>query len=68
MSMVWVLQEVENSYEAPSTILAIFECMPSEAALRNAGVGSTLATELVERHYTGCGAYILDAYELTRGF
>ena len=70
MSKVWVLQEVENSYEATTIILAIFDCMPSEDALCNAGIRSTLATELVERLQAECNiyqcTYILEEYELTR--
>lgn len=66
MNKVWVLQEVEDSYEAKTTILAIFDCMPSMDALRNAGLRDTTATELLERHRADhYGTYILDEYELT---
>lgn len=69
MSKVWVLQEVENSYEATTTILAIFDCMPSEDDLCNAGIRTTLAAEILERLQAECSIsvciYILDEYELT---
>ena len=69
MSKVWVLQHIENSYEATATILAIFDGIPSEDDLCKAGIRSTLSTELVERFQAGCNiyqcTYILDEYELT---
>ena len=65
-----MLQEVENSYEATTTILAIFDCMPSDEALFDAGISPTLATELFERRQAECGisqcTYTIDEYELTR--
>lgn len=73
MSKVWVLEEVENSYEAESTILAIFDCKPSMEALRNVGLDRLdTATELLERHHADYGTYILggtyilEEYELTK--
>ena len=65
MNKVWVLQEVENSYEAESTILAIFDHKPTIEALRNAGLRDTAATELQKRSHAEQGTYTLDEYELT---
>lgn len=65
MSKVWVLQEVENSYEAESTILAIFDCKPTIEAICNVGLRDTAATELQQRSHAEQGTYILDEYELT---
>lgn len=70
MCKVWVLQEIENDYAATTNILAIFDCMPSEDALYNAGIRPTLVTDLAERSRVECNisecTYILDEYELTR--
>lgn len=66
MNKVWVLQEVENSYEAPSTILVIFDCKPTVEAICNVGLRDTSATELIERGHADQGTYILEEYELTK--
>lgn len=68
MSKVWVLQEVENSYEAESTILAIFDCRPTIEAICNFGLRDAAATELQQRGHAEHGTYILDEYELTEVF
>lgn len=66
MSKVWVLQEVEYSYEAETTILAIFDCKPTVEAICNVGLRDTAATELLERGIAERGSYILEEYEFTK--
>lgn len=64
MSKVWVLQEVENSYESESNILAIFDNKPTIKAICDVGLRETAASELQQRGHAEQGTYLLEAHEL----